>query len=98
MFWNSILTICEPYATASAHHPLPRLEVTIERRAEKKTLSRKEREGVKGRDLMKRYPADKAKSLMASLRAKGLWYWDTEFPGDEEELGNWAQLCFHWIK
>lgn len=63
----------------------PRVEVLVTRRAEKKVLSRAEREGLKARDIMARYPADKGKALIKSLKDRGLWYYDDEFPQDEED-------------
>lgn len=46
------------------------------------------REGVKARDIEARYPKEKADKLMKTLRSRQMWYWDSDFPGDEEELGN----------
>lgn len=63
----------------------PRVEVVMQRKAEKVTLNRKEREGAKARDILKKYPKEKAESLMASLKKKGLWYYDPDFDGDDED-------------
>ena len=49
------------------------------------SASRKERSGVKGRDIYLRYPKPKADKLMASLRERGLWYFDPDFKDDEED-------------
>lgn len=62
------------------------MEVAFTRKAEKITTNTKEREALKARDLLKRYAKPKADKLMKSLRERGLWYWDPEFPQDEEEL------------
>ena len=43
------------------------------------------REGLKAREIEKRYPAEKAKKLMALLRARKLYYFDDDFPDDEDE-------------
>ena len=59
----------------------------MERKIESKNSFRSGREGIKFRDLEKKYPAEKAKKLVTLLRAKNLWYWDEDFPGDEEERG-----------
>lgn len=74
------------------NNPLPsktrsyfRLEVRIAKRVESINRFRSGREGVKGRDLEKKYPPEKAKKLMDLLRSKGLWYWDEDFPQDEED-------------
>ena len=78
-----------------------RVELTIQRKAEKSTLNRRERQGLKKRDILKRYSADKATKLMASLKSRGLWYFDPEFDGDEEacsettkQLQNCFAICF----
>ena len=39
---------------------------------------------MKARDIEQKYPPEKAKQLMAALRARNLFYWDEDFPGDEE--------------
>eukprot|EP00435_Cladocopium_sp_Y103_P068002 s1968_g30.t2 len=61
----------------------------MQRKAEKVTTNRKEREGTKARDILKKYPKEKAESLMANLKKKGLWYYDPDFEGDEEDCLNW---------
>lgn len=63
-----------------------KVEVVMQRKAEKVTTNRKEREGTKARDILKKYPKEKAESLMANLKKKGLWYYDPDFEGDEEEI------------
>jgi len=62
-----------------------RLVIRMERKIEMVNRARVGREGVKGRDLEKKYPPEKAKKLMDLLRQKGLWYWDDDFPKDEED-------------
>lgn len=66
-----------------------RVEVVMQRKAEKVTLNRKEREGVKARDILKKYPQEKAEALMSNLKKKGLWYYDPDFENDDEDCLNW---------
>jgi len=40
---------------------------------------------MKARDIEKKYPPEKAKKLISLLRQKNLFYWDEDFPGDEED-------------
>ncbi|CAL1141145.1 unnamed protein product [Cladocopium goreaui] len=63
-----------------------KVEITIQRKAEKLTLNRKEREGLKSRDIYQKYPKAKAEQLMRSLKERNLWYWDPDFDQDEEEI------------
>ena len=63
-----------------------RVEVAFQRRAEKQAVNRKEREGIKERDLLKKYPQAKVDQLVKSLKERGLWYYDPDFPNDAEEL------------
>lgn len=42
---------------------------------------------MKARDIEKKYPPEKAKKLISLLRQKNLFYWDEDFPGDEEDRG-----------
>lgn len=73
--------------------PLLRVEVSFKRRAEHVTTHRRQREGVKARDLLTKYPKEKAESLLKSLRSRGLWAYDTDFPKDEEDhMDGWAGL------
>jgi len=65
----------------------PRLELHMERRVESVNKFRTGREGMKARDIEKKYPPEKAKKLMDLLRARGLFYWDEDFPKDEEDTG-----------
>ena len=60
--------------------------MAFQRRAEKQTVNRKEREGIKERDLLKKYPQAKVDQLTKSLKQCGLWYFDPDFPDDPEEL------------
>lgn len=78
-----------PFPTI-AHQPLiethpPRTAVLIKRRTEKTVLSRKQREGMKAREVYLKYPKQKADALMKSLREKGLFHYDPDFEGDEED-------------
>ena len=62
-----------------------RVEICFKRKAEKVSTNRKERSGMKGRDILLRYPKAKAEKLMASLKERGLWYYDPDFDKDEED-------------
>ena len=62
-----------------------RVEITIQRKAEKLTLNRKQREGMKAREIYQKYPKAKAEQLMRSLKERNLWYWDPDFDQDEED-------------
>ncbi|CAL1135367.1 unnamed protein product [Cladocopium goreaui] len=42
--------------------------------------SKREREGMKPREILQRYSKEKAESLMKNLLDRGLWYWDDDFP------------------
>ena len=42
------------------------------------------REGKKKSQLLLTHSKEKVDKLCASLRAKGMWAWDPDFPGDEE--------------
>ena len=57
----------------------------ISRKAEARTTATRARAGTKAREIMKLYPKEKAESLIQRLRQKGLWYFDSDFPGDEED-------------
>lgn len=70
-----------------------RLELKIERSVETSKSFHAGREGMKAREINQKYPAEKAKRLIELLRKKQLWYWDDDFPEDEED----HQLAF-WIK
>jgi len=62
-----------------------RLELRIQRQVEAKTTFHSGREGMKSRDIHSKYPAEKAQRLIQLLYNKGLWYWDEDFPQDEED-------------
>lgn len=66
--------------------PALRVEVLVERKAEKSVLARTQRQGTKKRDIYAKYP-DKAKAdeLIKRLRSRGLWHWDPDFDQDEED-------------
>ena len=70
-----------------------RLELKIQRSVETSNSFHTGREGMKAREIHQKYPAEKAKRLIELLRNKQLWYWDDDFPDDEEE----HQFTF-WIK
>ena len=52
---------------------------------EKVNRFRSGREGMKARDIRSKYPEPKATQLIEMLRKKNMWYWDEDFPEDEEE-------------
>ena len=60
--------------------------MTIQRKAENKTKATKMRSGTKLRDIVKLYPAKKAMALVKKLKEKGMYHFDEDFPGDEEEI------------
>ncbi|CAK9000504.1 unnamed protein product, partial [Durusdinium trenchii] len=61
------------------------VEVEFQRRAESKKTSRSQREGMKARDIKKKYPAAKADALIQKLHKSGVFYYDPDFPNDDEE-------------
>ena len=65
----------------------------MNRRAEKVSLNRKERAGMKARDIYQKYPKAKAEKLIATLKSKGLWYFDPDFDKDEED---WISNGWWW--
>jgi len=66
------------------------VKVVLQRQVEAINRVRTGREGKKKRDLEAIYAPEKVKTLTDALRAKGMWYWDPDFVGDEEDPG--AQL------
>ena len=56
----------------------------VERRVEGINRFRSGREGIKARDIFKKYPKDKAEKLISLPKQKKMWYWDEDFPGDDE--------------
>ncbi|CAE7609904.1 unnamed protein product [Symbiodinium sp. CCMP2592] len=60
-----------------------KVSLEMERRAENSTLARKERQGMKKRDILKKYPEELL--LIAKLLAKKMFEEDEDFPGDEDE-------------
>ena len=78
--------------------PTLRVEVSIQRRSERITTARSEREGLKARDILVKYPEEKAKTLMASLRSRNLWYFDPDFPQDEEDCTDWFGMRIKIMK
>ena len=80
--------------------PALRVEVLVQRKAEKSVLARTQRQGTKKRDIYAKYP-DKAKAdeLIKRLRSRGLWHWDPDFDQDEEDrfaIKNWYLLQFQF--
>lgn len=65
----------------------------MKRRAEKVSLNRKERAGMKARDIYQKYPKAKAEKLISNLKSKGLWYFDPDFDKDEED---WIPIGWWW--
>ena len=55
----------------------------IDRRVERKHQAKSGRIGVKKRDM--KLPKEKAEQLAKSLRERGLWSWDDDWPKDEED-------------
>ncbi|CAL1165491.1 unnamed protein product [Cladocopium goreaui] len=69
---------------------LKKVAVVLERRVEAVNTVRTGREGKKKRELEAKYPAAKVEQLTALLKSRGMWYWDPDFPGDEEEIYYYA--------
>ena len=80
-----ILGLLTPHGVLSFTRFQLRTEVEIQRKAERTVLNRKQRAGTKARDIQKAYPPSKADALIKKLHTAGLWYWDPDFPKDEEE-------------
>lgn len=57
---------------------------------QQKITSRSGFESSKARDIMKQYGEAKGLKLINALKAKGRYYYDEEFPDDEEDS------CFVW--
>lgn len=74
-----------PKKPRSNFQPLLRVEVVFQRKAQTKATSTKARSGTKARDIHKAYPKEKAESLIKRLRERNLWYFDPDFPNDEED-------------
>ena len=73
-----------------------RVEVLVQRKAEKSVLARSQRQGYKKRDIYAKYPDKvKADALIQRLRSRGLWYWDPDFDKDEEAR---FAICFSSIR
>ena len=71
----------------------PRVAVLLERRVEAVNRVRTGREGKKKMELLSKYSKDKVDTLCAVLRSRGMWYWDPDFPGDEEEFKLQIHSC-----
>ncbi|CAE7837005.1 unnamed protein product [Symbiodinium sp. CCMP2592] len=65
---------------------LQKVAIVVERSVEQKTTSRSGFEASKARDIIKMYGETKGQKLVKALRAKGRFYWDDDFPEDEEEI------------
>ena len=76
----------ELYSSSLPEFLLLRVAMKYERKVEQVNRVTGGREGQKYRDLEKKYGEAKAKKLTASLRQRGMWYWDEDFPGDEDEI------------
>ena len=73
--------------------------MVMARKVEKISLNRKQREGMKAREIHARYPKSKAEKLISTLKSKGLWYYDPDFDKDEEESGNMVWRGAHrWLE
>lgn len=59
------------------------MALQVKRTVESKTIAKGGRAGVKRRDM--NLPDHKKDQLCASLRQKGLWNWDDDWPNDEED-------------
>ena len=61
----------------------------MERSVARETEAKGGRVGVKARDLAPKYVTEeKRDSYVAKLKEKGLWSWDEDWPGDEEDKGH----------
>ncbi len=73
----------------------PRVKIVLDRRVEAINRVRTGREGKKKRELEAKYPPEKVEKLTQLLRSKGMWYWDPDFEGDEEDSGTTFQNLFY---
>lgn len=62
------------------------MALRIERSIENVNNFKSGRQGLKAREIEAKYPLEKAKRLMQLLRQKGLFYYDEDFPEDDEEF------------
>ncbi|CAK9059986.1 unnamed protein product [Durusdinium trenchii] len=60
--------------------------IKFERKVSEIKEFKKSRGGLKKRDILLKYPKEKAEDLVRRLRSKGMWEWDEDFPNDEEEI------------
>ena len=70
-----------------------RVEVEIQRKAERTNKATKKRAGMKAREIMKAYPQKKALDLINRLRTSGLWAYDEDFDQDEEDRIGCFSYC-----
>lgn len=74
------------YSLPFSHISWLRVALRIERSIENVNNFKSGRHGLKAREIEAKYPVEKAKRLMQLLRQKGLYYYDEDFPEDEEEF------------
>ena len=70
--------------------PPARVKVVVERIREKKTTARQGAAAMKHRDIVLIYGKDKTDQLCARLKEAGRWYYDEEWPKDEDEIYNYV--------
>ena len=58
--------------------------LTFKRKMVRRQLVKEKRGGMIMKDLVEKYGERKGKGIAESSKAKGLWYWDPNLPGDEE--------------
>ena len=70
-------------------------ELKVKRSIEARNIATKGWKAIQGKDLKKRFEDEtKYKKLVESRKASGLFYEDTDFPGDDDE----ARIEFTYIK
>ena len=73
----------------------PRVNVIVERKVQRETEAKGGRVGVKARDLAPKYVGEEKKdAYVTKLKEKGLWSWDEDWPGDEEDSGIQSKTVF----
>ena len=66
--------------------PSLRVSIIVERSVARSHEAKGGRVGVKARDLAPKYCAEtKVNEYCEKLKSKGLWSWDEDWPGDEED-------------
>ena len=61
------------------------MAIAVERRVEQVNTARNGLISMKARDILGKYPKEKAEALIKALKAKGRWYYDVDFPDDDED-------------